>query len=528
MKIMRTQEVTSKMGRNDFSSGGSNGGGSGGSGSCIKRPRQKGHMDHFFTPNSEMVVQNRKNIQTTINNAYKKEAKERAGLLFCRWMYDAAIPFNAVNYASFQPMLETIGQYDVGYKGPSFHDVRFTNLKKELALIKNSMSDHFTEWKQNGCSIMSDGWTDRKERSLVNFLVNSSRGTMFMKSVDASSMVKTGDKLFELLDSWVEEVSEANVVQVITDNASNYVATGTYNLILKYHLLMYVSDYIYYLFIMCLNYVGRMLEKKIPHLYWTPCVAHCLDLILEDIGKLPHIKKTIERAISISGYIYNRTGLLNMMRRFTEQRKLLKPAKTWFATAFIILSCINEQRNNLRKMFTSSVWTESKWANEQKRKNIANIIFISSFWNTVVFCLKVTGPLVHVFRLVDGEKMPHMGYIYAAMKKAKEIIVKSFNGNEEKYREIMEIIDRRWEVQLQRPLHSAGYFLNPRFYYDTKGLGVDLDSKMFEDVCSCMSRLVKNRDKKKAIISQLDLYMHARDLFGNDFAIITRKTKPPG
>ena len=32
------------------------------------------------------------------------------------------------------------------------------------------------------------------------------------------------------------------------------------------------------------------------------------------------------------------------------------------------------------------------------------------------------------------------------MKKAKEMIVKSFNGSEEKYGEIMEIIDRRWEV----------------------------------------------------------------------------------
>ena len=131
-------------------------------------------------------------------------------------MYDAAIPFNAVNYASFQPMLEAIGQYGVGYKGPSFHDVRVTNLKKELALTKDSMKDHFIEWNKNGCSIISDGWTDRKERSLVNFLVNSSI---------------TGEKLFELLDSWVEEVGEANVVQVIIDNASNYVAASTYNLI---------------------------------------------------------------------------------------------------------------------------------------------------------------------------------------------------------------------------------------------------------------------------------------------------------
>ena len=74
------------------------------------------------------------------------------------------------------------------------------------------MKDHFTEWKQNGCSLMSNGWTDRKERSLVNFLVNSSRGTMFMKSIDAFSMVKMGEKLFELLDSWMEEVGDANVV----------------------------------------------------------------------------------------------------------------------------------------------------------------------------------------------------------------------------------------------------------------------------------------------------------------------------
>ena len=57
-------EVTSKMGGKDVSSGGSNVGGSGGSGSgsCLKRPRQKGLMGNLFTPNPEMVVQNRKKI----------------------------------------------------------------------------------------------------------------------------------------------------------------------------------------------------------------------------------------------------------------------------------------------------------------------------------------------------------------------------------------------------------------------------------------------------------------------------------
>ena len=36
-----------------------------------------------------------------------------------------------------------------------------------------------------------------------------------------------------------------------------------------------------------------------------------------------------------------------------------------------------------------------------------------------------------------------MGYIYEAMTRDKETIVKSFFGNEEKYKEIFEIIDRR-------------------------------------------------------------------------------------
>lgn len=149
------------------------------------------------------------------------------------------------------------------------------------------------------------------------------------------------------------------------------------------------------------------------------------------------------------------------------------------------------------------------------------------FWNTIVFCLKVSGPLVCVLRLVDGEKRPPMGFIYAAMKTAKEAIVKGFNGNEEKYKEIMEIIEKRWEVQLHQPLHAAGYFLNPQCYYDTEGARADLDQKIMGDLYKCISRLVKDRDEQDAIISELDMYMRARDLFGNEFAIRTRKSKPP-
>ena len=78
----------------------------------------------------------------------------------------------------------------------------------------------------------------------------------FLGSVDASDKKKDATYLFSLLDKVVEEVGEENVVQVITDNASAYKAAG------------------------------KMLEQKRLHLFWTLCVAHCINLMLKDFAKI--------------------------------------------------------------------------------------------------------------------------------------------------------------------------------------------------------------------------------------------------
>ena len=49
---------------------------------------------------------------------------------------------------------------------------------------------------------------------------------MFMESINASSMIKTREKMFELLDKWVDQVGEENVVQVIIDSHSSYKMAG--------------------------------------------------------------------------------------------------------------------------------------------------------------------------------------------------------------------------------------------------------------------------------------------------------------
>ncbi|KAF8379273.1 hypothetical protein HHK36_028705 [Tetracentron sinense] len=97
-------------------------------------------------------------------------------------------------------------------------------------------------------------------------------------------------------------------------------------------------------------------------------------------------------------------------------------------------------------------------------------VLSTTFWNNIVYAMKITAPLVCVLRLVDGEKKPPMGYIYEAMDRAKETIKEAMGGQrfERRYKPIWNIIDRRWNVQLHQPLHAAGYILNPEFYYNNQ------------------------------------------------------------
>eukprot|EP00253_Pinus_taeda_P002341 PITA_02341 len=152
---------------------------------------------------------------------------------------------------------------------------------------------------------------------------------MFMKSVDASTHIKDARLLCDLLDVFIMEVGPEHVVQIITNNAANYVVAG------------------------------KMLMERHPTLFWTPCSAHGIDLMLEDIGKIPFLKDIVDSSKSITKFIYNHAFVLHLMRTFTNNKEL----------------------------------------------EVCSII----------------EPLVKVLRLVDGNK-PAMGYLYEATDRVKESI----------------------------------------------------------------------------------------------------------
>ncbi|KAJ0827110.1 putative ubiquitin-conjugating enzyme E2, ribonuclease H-like superfamily [Helianthus annuus] len=164
--------------------------------------------------------------QTSINDACDKELRGRTIQTIAAFFYQAGIAFNVAKLDAFQEMIAAIRNYGPNLKPPSYHELRVPLLKNEVDNVEKWIEEQKVEWSKTGCSIMLDGWTDRRHRTLINFLVNSSKGTVFMESTDASAYMKTVEKVFELLDKFVEQVGESNVVQVITDNGSNFKQAG--------------------------------------------------------------------------------------------------------------------------------------------------------------------------------------------------------------------------------------------------------------------------------------------------------------
>lgn len=182
-------------------------------------------------------------------------------MAIARFLYDNCIPFNVVNSMYYQKMIDAVTAAGPGYKGPSYHAVHvplLRNQKKEVQLLVESQRRH---WAEVGCTLRANGWTDTRHRSLINFLVYCPRGMVFVKSVDASDIMKSTRNLFKLFYKVVTWVGPKNIVHMVTNNASNYVSAG------------------------------KLLCEKYKTISWSPCATHCLNLVLQDMGDMPYVER---------------------------------------------------------------------------------------------------------------------------------------------------------------------------------------------------------------------------------------------
>ncbi|XP_020680610.1 uncharacterized protein LOC110098209 [Dendrobium catenatum] len=311
-----------------------------------------------------------------------KEAVHRTDLAIARWFYDSCIPFNPINSPFAQKAIVVVAVIGPGYKLPSYHRLRVNLLWDAKEECKLLIESYRKIWKETGCTLITDGWTDIRNMTLINFLIYCPRGVSFLKSVDASDVIKDATTLWSLFTDIVEWVGPENIVHFITDNATNY------------------------------KKASELLHEKYGNIYWSPCVAHCINLILKDIGSMPYITELARKASNVTIFIYNHAFILAWLRKTKDWTEIVRPGVIRFATTFITLKSVHDHKHDLQAFITSKAYIDSKLSKTMKGKEAASIILDAKFLDDRFIISKLSEPLIRLLRIVDADEKPSLGYLY--------------------------------------------------------------------------------------------------------------------
>ncbi|XP_047049371.1 uncharacterized protein LOC124654408 [Lolium rigidum] len=326
----------------------------------------------------------------------------------------------------------------------------------------------------------------------MNLVVHSAHGALFLNSIDCSAVKKDGRYIFELVDQCIEDIGAEKVIQVVTDNASVNIAAA------------------------------NLLKAKRPSIFWNGCAAHTIDLMLEDIGNLPEVDKTITQARLVTVFLYAHIRVLALMRSVLK-KDLVRSGVTRFATAYLNLKSLQDNKNGLQKLFRSDELHEMGYLKKDKGDKANKVVKSEAFWKHVDISVDFFEPMANVLRRMDSD-VPAMGFFYGSMLDAKQEILLRFDNDESRCKSVLDIIDKRWDNKLKKPLHLAGYFLNPYYYYPNK-VQIEKEGKFRAAVITCITTMIQEDDEQDAMIEELKTYRAGKESFGTDIATRQRKNK---
>ncbi|XP_066392275.1 uncharacterized protein [Miscanthus floridulus] len=174
------------------------------------------------------------------------------------------------------------------------------------------------------------------------------------------------------------------------------------------------------------------------------------------------------------------------MRKFLS-RDLVRCGVTRFATAYLNLNSLLENKKQLQRLFREDELNELGYLNSIKGKKANKIVRSETFWKGVETTVNYFEPLANVLRRMDSD-VPAMG---SCMGVYKRLRMRSLGG-----------------------LTMTETSLRKFFTSLTKE-----ENESFRDgVITCITKLVPNEDTQDKIIEELQLFQNAEGSFSKEIA----------
>ncbi|XP_058010224.1 uncharacterized protein LOC110671880 [Hevea brasiliensis] len=404
-------------------------------------------------PSILAALKKRRVNDSPLGRAFDVQTRAQLDAEIARMFYAGGLPFNFARNPYYVSSYSFAANHVLGgYVPPGYNKLRTTLLQQEKANVERLLEPIKSTWLEKGVSIVSDGWSDPQRRPLINFMVVSESGPMFIKSVDCSGEVKDKQFIANLLKEVIDEVGHQKVVQVITDNASN-----------------------------CKG-AGEIIEGMFPHIYWTPCVVHTLNLALKNICAAKNLETNQETydvchwiteihgdALQIKNFIMNHSMRLAIYNRFSPL-KLLSVADTRFASIVVMLKRFKLIRRALEAMVMSDQWAQYREDDQGKARFVRDKVVDEDWW----------------------EKVKQVIFYHEG---------KQADGFSPFYYVVHRILVDRW-AKSNTPLHCLAHSLNPRFYSEQwlqEGEGrvpPHMDGEVSIERIKCFRGIFSNEDER--------------------------------
>lgn len=298
-----------------------------------------------------------------------------------------------------------------------------------------------------------------------------------------------------LLKDAINEVGPYNVVQVVTDNTPVCKAAG------------------------------MIIESQFPHIFWTPCVVHTLNLALKNICAPKNseanqtaflecnwISEVADDVVFIKNFIVNHSMRLSMFKKFVNLM-LLSVAETRFASTVVMIKRFKLIKRGLQELVISEEWGSYREDDVGKAQTVKELILNDIWWDKIDRILSFTNPIYDMLREADTDR-PTLHLIYdmwdTMIEKVKFSIYR-FEGKELSedssfYSVVYQILVDRWNKS-NTPLHCLAHSLNPR-YYSREWLGDEdsgrvpphRDMEISNERNNCLRRFFPEENERNKVI----------------------------
>ncbi|CAI7851740.1 unnamed protein product [Closterium sp. NIES-53] len=293
--------------------------------------------------------------QRDIRDMTDTNAQNRLDYLWVAAVAENDLAFNVSKSKSIQAFVDAAVVYGKAYTLPTPYKVSGPLLDKLKADTKDLVRPMKESWKTSGC----------------------------MLSVTSN----TGVYLAGLIEGAMKEVGPKHVVQVVMDNASNN------------------------------KTAANNLRSEYPHVIFTYCAAHCLDLMLHNLGNIPAVKRVLGQVHRMVMMVKGSASAVILFHELFSKLSLMRPGATRFGTQVIMLSRILEVKRALRAMVISEEWEEVAVARTEEGMEVRKLLLDDVFWDCGTAVLRLMTPIYEVLRAVD-RRAQVMGQIYGLMLEA--------------------------------------------------------------------------------------------------------------